>query len=128
MSASGQRNGASDWSSCAASSRSWTAGTANFSRARGRTSKGIASTATKQHVESHYRLDLCTTVMPDMMPKSIKQNKAKAILQVPWKVPDMPTAIENIILRYIKGRLTGGHRACAVFACRSLAELPPSHP
>lgn len=68
----------------------------------------------------------------DMMPESIKQNKAKTILQhlseawrcwkansgfdimfpnaelkfvsVPWKVPGMPTAIENIILRYIKSK------------------------
>jgi hypothetical protein len=69
----------------------------------------------------------------DMMPESIKQNKTKTILQhlseawrcwkansklnnstlpryctdleiVPWKVPGMPTAIENIILRYIKSK------------------------
>jgi hypothetical protein len=52
----------------------------------------------------------------DMMPESIKQNKAKTILQhlseawrcwkanIPWKVPGMPTAIENIILRYIKSK------------------------
>jgi pre-mRNA-processing factor 8 len=25
-------------------------------------------------------------------------------MQVPWKVPGMPTAIENIILRYIKSK------------------------
>ncbi|KAJ8581870.1 PROCN-domain-containing protein [Rhizopogon salebrosus TDB-379] len=46
----------------------------------------------------------------DMMPESIKQNKSKTILQhlseawhcwkanIPWKVPGMPTATENIIL------------------------------
>ncbi|TFY81935.1 hypothetical protein EWM64_g2075 [Hericium alpestre] len=52
----------------------------------------------------------------DMMPESIKQNKAKTILQhfsevwrclkanIPWKVPGMPTVIESIILRYIKSQ------------------------
>jgi pre-mRNA-processing factor 8 len=51
-----------------------------------------------------------------MMPESVKQNKAKTILQhlseawrcwkanIPWKVPGMPAAIENIILRYIKSK------------------------
>ena len=102
----------------------------------GRNSKGIAKTVTKQRVESHYDLELRAAVMHDildMMPESIKQNKAKTILQhlseawrcwkansklsvfltitfllisclVPWKVPGMPTAIENIILRYIKSK------------------------
>jgi len=81
--------------------------------------KGIAKTVTKQHVESHYNLELRVAVMHDildMMPESIKQNKAKTILQhlseawrcwkanIPWKVPGMPTAIENIILRYVKNK------------------------
>jgi len=85
----------------------------------GRNSKGIAKTVTKQRVESHYDLELRAAVMHDildMMPESIKQNKAKTILQhlseawrcwkanIPWKVPGMPTAIENIILRYIKSK------------------------
>lgn len=102
----------------------------------GRNSKGVAKTVTKQRVESHYDLELRAAVMHDildMMPESIKQNKAKTILQhlseawrcwkansmsccnlsifwllisfsVPWKVPGMPTAIENIILRYIKSK------------------------
>ena len=51
-----------------------------------------------------------------MMPESIKQNKAKTILQhlsetwrcweanIPWKVLGLPTATENIILRYIKSK------------------------
>ena len=42
-----------------------------------------------------------------MMPESIKANKAKTILQhlsEAWKVPGMPAAIENIILRYIKSK------------------------
>jgi len=50
----------------------------------GRNSKGIAKTVTKQCVESHYDLKLCAAVMHDilnMMPESIKQNKAKMILQ-----------------------------------------------
>ncbi|KAL4065468.1 NUC071 domain-containing protein [Scleroderma citrinum] len=50
------------------------------------------------------------------MPELIKQNKAKMILQhlseawqcwkanIPWKVPQMPTAIENIILQYVKNK------------------------
>ncbi|KAI0795323.1 NUC071 domain-containing protein [Irpex lacteus] len=85
----------------------------------GRNSKGVAKTVTKQRVESHYDLELRAAVMHDildMMPESIKQNKAKTILQhlseawrcwkanIPWKVPGMPTAIENIILRYIKSK------------------------
>ncbi|KAF8757846.1 U5 snRNA binding [Rhizoctonia solani] len=85
----------------------------------GRNSKGIAKTVTKQRVESHFDLELRAAVMHDildMMPESIKQNKAKTILQhlseawrcwkanIPWKVPGMPTAIENIILRYIKSK------------------------
>lgn len=52
----------------------------------------------------------------DMMPEGIKQNKSKTILQhlseawrcwkanIPWKVPGMPTAIENIILRFVKAK------------------------
>ena len=50
----------------------------------GRNSKGIAKTVTKQRVESHYDLELRAAVMHDildMMPESIKQNKAKTILQ-----------------------------------------------
>ncbi|KAJ4487085.1 NUC071 domain-containing protein [Lentinula edodes] len=85
----------------------------------GRNSKGVAKTITKQRVESYYDLELCAAVMHDildMMPESIKQNKSKTILQhlseawrcwkanIPRKVPGMPTAIENIILRYIKSK------------------------
>jgi pre-mRNA-processing factor 8 len=102
----------------------------------GRNSKGVAKTVTKQRVESQYDLELRAAVMHDiidMMPESIRQNKAKTIIQhlseawrcwkansgfnnsmqsdcadnllsVPWKVPGMPTAIENIILRYIKSK------------------------
>ncbi|EIW70772.1 hypothetical protein TREMEDRAFT_38390 [Tremella mesenterica DSM 1558] len=83
----------------------------------GRNSKGVAKTVTKQRVESHFDLELRAAVMHDildMMPESLKGNKAKTILQhlseawrcwkanIPWKVPGMPAAIENIILRYIK--------------------------
>ncbi|KAH8929155.1 PROCN-domain-containing protein [Atractiella rhizophila] len=85
----------------------------------GRNSKGIAKTVTKQRVESHYDLELRAAVIHDildMMPEGIKQNKAKTILQhlseawrcwkanIPWKVPGMPTAIENIILRFVKAK------------------------
>jgi len=50
----------------------------------GHNSKGITKTVTKQCVESHYDLELHAAVMHnilDMMPESIKQNKAKTILQ-----------------------------------------------
>jgi hypothetical protein len=49
----------------------------------GRNSKGVAKTVTKQRVESHFDLELRAAVMHDildMMPESIKQNKAKTIL------------------------------------------------
>jgi hypothetical protein len=50
----------------------------------GRNSKGIAKTVTKQRVESQYDLELRAAVMHDiidMMPESIRQNKAKTIIQ-----------------------------------------------
>ena len=77
--------------------------------------KGVAKTVTKQRVESHFDLELRASVMHDiidMMPEGIKQNKARTILQhlseawrcwkanIPWKVPGLPTPIENMILRY----------------------------
>uniref|UniRef100_A0A1I8B091 PROCN domain-containing protein n=1 Tax=Meloidogyne hapla TaxID=6305 RepID=A0A1I8B091_MELHA len=51
-----------------------------------------------------------------MMPEGIKQNKARVILQhlseawrcwkanIPWKVPGLPTPVENMILRYVKAK------------------------
>jgi pre-mRNA-processing factor 8 len=85
----------------------------------GRNAKGVAKTVTKQRAESHFDLELRAAVMHDimdMMPEGLKQNKHKTILQhlseawrcwkanIPWKVPGMPTAIENIILRYVKSK------------------------
>ncbi|KAM7446265.1 Pre-mRNA-processing-splicing factor8 [Porites harrisoni] len=85
----------------------------------GRHSKGVAKTVTKQRVESHFDLELRAAVMHDildMMPEGIKQNKARVILQhlseawrcwkanIPWKVPGLPTAVENMILRYVKAK------------------------
>ncbi|KAF2789766.1 PROCN-domain-containing protein [Melanomma pulvis-pyrius CBS 109.77] len=85
----------------------------------GRHSKGVAKTVTKQRVESHYDLELRAAVMTDlmdMMPEGIKQNKVNTVLQhlseawrcwksnIPWKVPGLPAAIENIILRYVKSK------------------------
>lgn len=119
----------------------------------GRNSKGIAKTVTKQRVESHYDLELRAAVMHDildMMPESIKQNKAKTILQhlseawrcwkansessctwiklnvwrrflVPWKVPGMPTAIENIILRYIKSKADWWCSYVHITLCHSMS-------
>uniref|UniRef100_A0A0M3HZ85 MPN domain-containing protein n=1 Tax=Ascaris lumbricoides TaxID=6252 RepID=A0A0M3HZ85_ASCLU len=85
----------------------------------GRHSKGVAKTVTKQRVESHFDLELRAAVMHDildMMPEGIKQNKARVILQhlseawrcwkanIPWKVPGLPTPVENMILRYVKAK------------------------
>ncbi|TLS31346.1 hypothetical protein PpBr36_03623 [Pyricularia pennisetigena] len=85
----------------------------------GRHSKGVAKTVTKQRVESHFDLELRASVMADlmdMMPEGIKQNKVNTVLQhlseawrcwksnIPWKVPGLPAAIENIILRYVKAK------------------------
>ncbi|KAI8905046.1 PRP8 pre-mRNA processing factor 8 [Gorgonomyces haynaldii] len=85
----------------------------------GRQNKGIAKGVTKQRVESQYDLELRAAVMHDildMMPEGIKQNKARVILQhlseawrcwkanIPWKVPGLPTPIENMVLRYVKSK------------------------
>ena len=84
-----------------------------------RSSKGIATTVTKQRVESHYDLELRAAVMHDildMMPEGVKANKSRTILQhlseawrcwkanIPWKVPGLPAPIENMILRYVKAK------------------------
>eukprot|EP01080_Neovahlkampfia_damariscottae_P009220 gene9221-1307_t len=85
----------------------------------GRQSKGTAKTITKQRIESNYDLELRAAVMHDildMMPESVKQNKARTILQhlseawrcwkanIPWQVPGMPEPIQNLILRYVKAK------------------------
>ena len=85
----------------------------------GRQSKGIAKSVTKQRVESHFDLELRAAVMHDildMMPESVKANKARTILQhlseawrcwkanIPWKVPGLPSVIENMILKYVKAK------------------------
>ncbi|KNE65750.1 pre-mRNA-processing-splicing factor 8 [Allomyces macrogynus ATCC 38327] len=85
----------------------------------GRQTKGIAKTVTKQRVESHFDLELRAAVMHDildMMPEGLRASKSKVVLQhmseawrcwkanIPWKVPGMPVALENIILRYVKSK------------------------
>lgn len=85
----------------------------------GRQSKGVAKTVTKQRVESQYDLELRAAVLHDildMMPEGVKANKSRTIYQhlseawrcwkanVPWKVPGLPTPIENMILRYVKSK------------------------
>jgi pre-mRNA-processing factor 8 len=73
----------------------------------GRNSKGIAKTVTKQRVESHYDLELRAAVMHDildMMPESIKQNKAKTILQhlsEAWRCWKANSKSANCVLRYL---------------------------
>ena len=76
-------------------------------------------TVTKQRVESQFDLELRGAVMHDildMMPEGVRANKAKTILlhlseawrcwkaNIPWKVPGLPTPVENIILRYVKAK------------------------
>jgi pre-mRNA-processing factor 8 len=76
----------------------------------------ILHTVTKQRAGSHYDLELRASVMldiVDMMPQGVKQNKARVIMQhlseawrcwkanIPWNVPALPAAIENMILRYV---------------------------
>ncbi|EPQ26542.1 uncharacterized protein PFL1_05864 [Pseudozyma flocculosa PF-1] len=86
-----------------------------FEGRKGR-AKGV-STITKQRVESSFDLELRASVLHDildLMPEGLKANKSRVILQhlstawrcyksnTPWKVPGMPTAVENLILRYVK--------------------------
>ena len=74
---------------------------------------------TKQRVESQYDLELRSAVIKDindMMPEGVKVNKTKTILQhlseawrcwkanIPWKIPGLPAAIENMIIRYVKAK------------------------
>jgi pre-mRNA-processing factor 8 len=83
----------------------------------GRHSKGVAKTVTKQRVESHFDLELRAAVMSDitdLMPEGIRQSKVNTVLQhlseawrcwksnIPWKVPGLPAAVENVVLRYVK--------------------------
>ena len=54
----------------------------------------------------------------DMMPEGVRQNKARTILQhlseawrcwkanIPWKVPGLPSPIENMILRFVNSKHT----------------------
>ncbi|PWN42662.1 putative PRP8-U5 snRNP protein, pre-mRNA splicing factor [Ceraceosorus guamensis] len=85
----------------------------------GRNNRNKSATITKQRVESHFDLELRAAVMHDILdsaPEGLRQNKAKTIMShlneawrcwkanVPWKVPGMPVAIENMILRYIKNK------------------------
>ncbi|UKK01357.1 Prp8 protein [Theileria orientalis] len=93
----------------------------------GRVTKGVAKTVTKQRVESHFDLELRAAVMHDildMMPEGIRASKAKTILQhlseawrcwksnIPWKVPELPSPIENMILRYVKLKADWWTNAC----------------
>ncbi|EFC49814.1 splicing factor Prp8 [Naegleria gruberi] len=85
----------------------------------GRQNKGTAKSVTKQRVESHFDLELRAAVLHDildMMPEGIRENKARVVLQhlseawrcwkanIPWKVPGLPSPIENMILRYVKSK------------------------
>ena len=67
-----------------------------------------------------------------IMPEFMKQNKAETILQhlsetwrfwkanIPWKVPGMPMAIENIILRYIKSGKAYWWVSAAYYNCERI--------
>ncbi|KAI3630235.1 hypothetical protein MIR68_011670 [Amoeboaphelidium protococcarum] len=80
---------------------------------------GGAKTVTKQRVESHFDLELRAAVMHDILdavPEGLRANKAKVIFQhlseawrcwkanIPWKVPGLPAAVENMIQRYVKAK------------------------
>jgi pre-mRNA-processing factor 8 len=95
--------------------------------------KTVTKQRVESHYDLELRAAVVHDIL-EMMPESIKQNKSKMILQhlseawrcwkanskqyvylvvisllmisrsVPWKVPGMPAAIENIILRYIKSK------------------------
>ncbi|CAI4515271.1 BCE_3a_G0026200.mRNA.1.CDS.1 [Saccharomyces cerevisiae] len=82
-------------------------------------SNEIVKTTTKQRLDAYYDLELRNSVMDDileMMPESIRQKKARTILQhlseawrcwkanIPWDVPGMPAPIKKIIERYIKSK------------------------
>ncbi|KAK6589199.1 JAB PAD domain [Cryptosporidium xiaoi] len=83
----------------------------------GRQNANPYKSISKQRIESHFDLELRAAVMHDildMMPEQLRSSKARPILQhlseawrcwkanIPWKVPGMPGAVENIILRYVK--------------------------
>ena len=85
----------------------------------GRHSKGIAKTVTKQRTESHFDLELRAAMLldiKDMIPEGIRANKTRTIMQhlseawrcwrasTPWKVPNMPVPVENMIARYVKAK------------------------
>ena len=72
----------------------------------------------KHSLNPYFSKTLVTTRVPSTPPhpRGIKQNKARVILQhlseswrcwkanIPWKVPGLPTPIENMILRYVKAK------------------------
>lgn len=85
----------------------------------GRKSKQLAKTVTKQRIESHYDIELRSAVLHDIldtMPEGIRKSNAKLVQQhmseawrcyksnTPWKVPGMPPAVENMIVRYVKAK------------------------
>ena len=85
----------------------------------GRESKRIVKAVTKQRDESHYDVELRASVVHDvldMMPREIRQGKAKIVLahlseawrcfkaNIPWVVPGMPLPIEDLINRYVKNK------------------------
>jgi len=85
----------------------------------GRKSKQVAKSVTKQRIESHYDIELRSAVLHDvldMMPANMRKSNAKLVQQhmaeawrcyksnTPWKVPNMPAAIENMIVRYVKAK------------------------
>ena len=61
-------------------------------------------------------LNVCSLLDSDTVPEGVKHNKARTILQhlseawrcwkanIPWKVPGLPTPIENMILRFVKAK------------------------
>uniref|UniRef100_A0A1I8B139 PROCN domain-containing protein n=1 Tax=Meloidogyne hapla TaxID=6305 RepID=A0A1I8B139_MELHA len=84
-------------------------------RGRGKRKRTGFEKRMKQRGEARIEAAVMHDIL-DMMPEGIKQNKARVILQhlseawrcwkanIPWKVPGLPTPVENMILRYVKAK------------------------
>nr|BAS01665.1 splicing factor PRP8 [Lotharella vacuolata] len=83
----------------------------------GRTKHKIAKSLSKQRIESHFDLELRTSVINEissLFPSSLKENKINLVLQhlseawrcwkanIPWLIPGMNKQIEIIIHKYVK--------------------------
>ncbi|KAJ7105773.1 hypothetical protein C8R43DRAFT_1140748 [Mycena crocata] len=63
----------------------------------------MAKTVTKLPVESQYDLELRVVVMHDLLDMHLSEARRCWEANIPWKVPGMPKAIENIIPVFLRG-------------------------